>query len=306
MKVNLKSNFAFALVLLSSFSLLTPVEAEPVITIKSSRPPGLDRFENLSGPHPARSMGDIDKDITLHPNAAAGYIHRGAAWMLEGDAENAQRDFAKALQLDPHSAQAHIGLSRVYTAAQKWNSTFAELHKAEELGSPETALNALNESAFLHRELKQYDIAIKEYSTVIAAKSMPKSQRTYSLLQRGQTYGRTGKYQEAIRDYNQVVTLDPTVIEARVSRAHAYLTLKQLPQAVADCTFVIDLEKKKFPAELLGGIQSHLLQMYTERATAYEQMGKHDLALRDRQSARVYERQTLEAVPFRTVPIKQH
>jgi tetratricopeptide (TPR) repeat protein len=306
MKSILKSTLTLALLLISLSTVAMPVTTEPSITIKSKRPPGLDKFEDLRGPHPARSMIAMDEDIALYPKSATAYIHRGATWMLEGDPENAQRDFTKALKLDPHSAQAHIGLSRICTSELKWDLSFAELQKAEELGSPETSLNALNESAFLHRELKQYDIALKQYNVVVNSKILPKDHRAYALFQRAELYTRTKKFQEAVQDFNEALKLDPTMIEVRFSRAEAYSGWNKLPEAISDYTFVIDHQNQKYPADILGGLESHLLLIYKQRAAVYERMGKSDLAQRDRQLAHLYDKQTLDALPFRPVPIKQH
>ncbi len=292
--------------LLMVLTVLTATLALPAPKVFAGRrPPALDKFENLEGEHAARSMKQLDQDITLHPTDANGYIRRGAAWMLDGDFENAQRDFSQALKIDPHSAQAHIGLSRVATAERKWDVTFAELNRAQELGSPETILNVLNESAFLHRELKQYDIALKQYTTVLNAKALSQSKRCMALFQRGETFSRSGKNEAGLKDYNQALKLEPAMIEARIGRAIVYAKLNKLPESLADCTFVIEQERKKFPAQMAGGLQSHLSRMYKQRANVYERMGKHDLAVADLRSVQLYDRQTLDAMPFRPIPIEQ-
>lgn len=47
-----------------------------------------------------------DEAIALEPDFAAGYINRGAARLLLGDAAGAQADLAEAVKLDPKSEEA--------------------------------------------------------------------------------------------------------------------------------------------------------------------------------------------------------
>jgi tetratricopeptide (TPR) repeat protein len=266
-------------------------------TSKSTEP-GLNKFENLAGPHPAHTMKAIDAEIALHPKSPTGYIHRGNAQLLEGDFKSAANDFSKALELDPHSAQAHIGLSRVNTAQQKWDATFSELHRAQELGPPETALNALLESAYLHRELKQFDVALQQYNTLIKSKVLSKPRMALAFFQRGELYQKTGKAEAAIQDFKSALAMDPMLIDAYIARAQTYSILHKPNEALADYTFAIEAEEKEKDRDVTG-MDSNLLLLYKSRANEYDRLGKKNLANRDRQTAHNRERSIMNFMPFR-------
>ena len=47
------------------------------------------------------ALADLNKSVELQPTAALGYLSRGEILMLMGKDEAAEKDFSKALMLDP-------------------------------------------------------------------------------------------------------------------------------------------------------------------------------------------------------------
>lgn len=226
------------------------------------------------------------------------YIYRGNAYWAEGDAKNAIADFDKTLRLDPKSAKAHIGRSRVFQSVGKWEMAFRELSIAAKIGSLATAQRALWESAFLHRELNHYDIALQQYNMVLQTPIADKSQKAFVFFQRGECHLRMGKPEESLKDLNEAMKLDPDLLETRRIRARTYTKLNRLPEAVNDYTTVIAEENRRYPPKYLGGMATHVRDLYRERANVYKMLGKKDLEKRDLNLSLEYDKNMMDSIPF--------
>jgi len=258
---------------------------------------GRDVFENLAGDGPPKTMDQIVNDIAIHPQSPLPYIHRGNALILDGDDAEALRDFDKALKLDPKSAQAHIGRARVMESLQKWNLAFAELQKAKPLATQNTLRNILWESAYYHREIKEYQPGLQEFDALLKMQNLTSLKRAIALFQRAEIYARTGKPDLVLKEMNEVIRIDPLLTNAYKTRARALRLLNRPAQSLPDFNVAIEMEKVNYAKG--GGLSSDLVGLLKERASVYDRVGKRDLAAQDRALAQRYERQTLQDTPFR-------
>lgn len=260
---------------------------------------------DLAGPNPASSLAELDNRIKLHPQAPQGYLHRGQAYLLDGDTDNALKDFNKALAIDPHFAPAFIGRARIYQEQQQYNRAFADLQQAAALGTEDVKLGALWEAAFLRREIKQLPAAVHQYDQLLNLMSKLKATKPRQALvtvQRGETYHRMGNLTAAVADCDAALILDPDLNQAHMTRARMYAALHNLPKALADYNIIIAQEKKEKPGDFFGGLSSTLPTLYKERSDIYRALGKPELAVKDLKAAQQYQAQTLQAVPFRSMP----
>jgi tetratricopeptide (TPR) repeat protein len=258
-----------------------------------------DYFENLNGLHKAISLAELNAAITKNPHSPDGYIHRGNAQVLEGDLDSAIKDFNQALRFDPHSARAHIGLSRAYQASTDWAPAFSELRKAAEIGSKTTSVNALWESAFVHRELKQYDVALKQFDIVINSKILSPASQAYAILLRAETYMRMGKPKEGFADVTAGLKLDPHLLQLYIAQARALTALGKYQQAVSNYDRVISFFTKKYPSGTMGAMRTNLATLYNERSRLYTVMGRKDLAREDMILKSHLEKETINGMLFR-------
>jgi tetratricopeptide (TPR) repeat protein len=97
------------------------------------------------------------------------------------------------------------------------------------------------------------------------------SERSYK--GRGHTFMIVGQYEQALRDFDEVIKLDPKDSWGYEHRAFVYGQLGQYRHQIDDDTMSIHLDPMVKTA-------------YIDRAWAYDKLGKHNLAERDRQTAK--------------------
>jgi len=261
----------------------------------------LDQMYDLVGPNRSHSMSDLNTLIKLHPQSPELYLQRGQVYLMDGDSENALNDFKKALAVDPKSAGAHIGISRVMRGMGNFSAGFQELKKAEQSGgNSDVATSALWESAFVHRELKQMDIALEQYNTVLKKGLVGQSRQAFALFQRGELYLRINQFDKGIPDLNAAIKMEPNVVLFRIVRSQLYSSLNKPNEALADLNAAIAIEQKMIQLDPFGGLRGKMVQLYQSRAQVYRNLGKNDLAERDLKSVKASQVDALDVVPFQT------
>jgi tetratricopeptide (TPR) repeat protein len=117
-------------------------------------------------------------------------------------------------------------------------------------------------NAYEHRS--QYDQAIKDYEEVIYLD--PNNVPAH--LNRGNSHQGKGDYDLAIRDYDEVIRKDSKFVPAYYNRGNAYQRKGEHDQAISDYDTVISLEPGYAPA-------------YLNRGNAYQGKEQYDLAVED-------------------------
>jgi len=112
--------------------------------------------------------------------------------------------------------------------------------------------------------LKQYDLAVQQYSKALEAN--PQSIPGY--LSRGAAYTELGKYDEALKDLGQVIQMDPENTMAYYQRAMTEIFAQKYDQSIADSNQCIKL-----------GLENHFV--YYNRGVAYARKGNYEFALAD-------------------------
>jgi len=270
------------------------------------RNPGtiLDRMYDLAGPNAARSLRELNNLIQSHPKSPELYLQRGHAYFIDGDYENALKDYKQALAVDPGCMGAHIAISRVLRGMGKTEEGFKELRIAEEKGNHDVATSAIWESAFVHREHKQMDISLEQYNKCIEEGLVGKSRQAYALFQRGELYLRINKLDKALPDLNEAIKMDPSGALFHTVRAQIYARLNKPKEQLADLSFAIEAEKNRKLNDPMGLAQlgGHLPDLYNTRGRLYQQLGKNDLAERDFKEAKAVQVDALNTVPFQSMP----
>ncbi len=145
-------------------------------------------------------------------------------------------------------------------------------------GSPDWYFNHADELA----GKGQYEEAIEEYTKVIEANATTTT-RVRAYINRAAAYINLERYDEAIADCTEAITLDPERGRAYLYRATAYNTRGDYELAIADCTEVIEMAAAGDARD--SDIDSIVVEAYIQRAYAYYKTGELNPALTDCTSA---------------------
>jgi tetratricopeptide (TPR) repeat protein len=107
-------------------------------------------------------------------------------------------------------------------------------------------------------------------SKATAKSKAPKPELDYT--NRGTTYSKKGNYNEAIREYDKAIELNPSYAIAYYNRSVAYTKTGQYDRAINDCNKVLQLDHK------------HANSYYT-RGVSYWHLGSKNQAIKDLQAA---------------------
>jgi tetratricopeptide (TPR) repeat protein len=88
----------------------------------------------------------------------------------------------------------------------------------------------------------------------------------------GTTYSKKGKYNEAIKEYDKAIAINPSCTLAYYNRSVAYTKTRQYDKAINDCNKVLQLDPR------------HANSYYT-RGVSYWHLGSKNQAVKDLQSA---------------------
>ena len=86
-----------------------------------------------------------------------------------------------------------------------------------------------------------YGSAITKYTAALR-RTLPSYQRSYAYLNRGFAYNKKWRFDDAIRDFNAAIGLNPKIPEAYAGRGAAYRHKGELEQAMVDLNQAIELD----------------------------------------------------------------
>ena len=127
-------------------------------------------------------------------------------------------------------------------------------------GDALTAADYNNRSATYH-QLRQYDDALRDCNQ--AMELDPKLVNTYNT--RGHIFLSLKEYNKALQDFDRAIQLDPTFFQAFNNRGLVYRELHQYERALSNLNQAIQLEP-------------NLPQVYCSRGAVYEELQKYDEA----------------------------
>lgn len=142
------------------------------------------------------------------PKAAEVWIERGNHLVKGDEFEAAAKDYANALQLDPKSSAAHLGLAQLHLKQGNTEKALAECQLAQDLGA-QSAVTSLRGDIYL--KLNRLDDAIAAYEEA----QRFDAQVAEAYLLRSKHRQAQGEAAGAEEDYRQALSLDPSLEGAR-------------------------------------------------------------------------------------------
>jgi tetratricopeptide (TPR) repeat protein len=167
-----------------------------------------------------RSIDNYSRRLEAEPGSAALYFGRGMDFMLVQDYENALKDINRVIELKPDMLVAHFARAVVRSKQLEYDRL-----QEESLMIDRGAVIDLPELANIPGKLKLPEISTKSI-----------------------------EYEEILKEYEEIIRLNPEFIYAYYNRAEIFSLEKDYRAAIADYTTAIELEPQFAEAYFNRGI----------------------------------------------------
>ena len=181
-----------------------------------------------------RSIDNYSRRLEEEPGNAALYFGRGIDFMLIQDYENALKDINRVLALKPDMLVAHFARAVVRSKQLEYD----RLQEESLMMDNGTAIE-LPELANIKGKLKlpeistksiEYDEILKEYEEIIRLNP----EFIYAYYNRAEIFSMEKDYRAAIADYTKAIELEPQFAEAYFNRAISRLSIGDTAQGLDD------------------------------------------------------------------------
>ena len=210
--------------ILASYSALAPKEAFP--KAKAAATIALELDDNLAEGH-----------------TSLAFVTFGYDWRFA----EAQREFTRALELNPGYAPAHLWYALYLAAMNRMQEALAEIKRAEELDPLSLPINT--NAGFILYLARSFDEAIEKYHKTLEL------DRDFVLARRrlGQAFEQKHMYVEAIREFEACLALTPRDTETMSAVGHVYAVTGNREGAEQIIEEMIALSKTGYvPSYLIG------------------------------------------------------
>lgn len=260
------------------------------------------------------AIADFDQVIKLSPLETDFRRFRAVAFNRVGKYGQAIEDINKELEINDKPnpevykirgfAYRQLGKNELADADEK---KYAELtgetiktEKPEKDISPQEKLKNYLENSQKYFEEGKWELASNEYTKILELIGADAEGVFAILFSRGRCFFELGKLVEALRDYNEVIRLEPTLSGGYIFRGEVYIKQNKLDLALADFNKGLEIDKN----EILGyrrraevyflkkdwkntikdsdnalKIDSEYRSVYFYRAEAYFELGEYKKAL---------------------------
>ncbi len=207
-----------------------------------------------AGPAAAAATGESSPEI--HNNL--GRIH-----LRDGEIEQAQAEFEKALELDPRNAEALLNLGSIHR--REGRVARAEHFVERALRVDPNSIGALAQLAEIKRDQDDLPESIRLYQEAMRIDDS----QPFLHLGLGDSLQRAGRYDEAEAAFRTVLGLDPDSFEAHYNLGVTHLARQRIDDAVGAFEKALELDGRSPRTALaynnLGSI--HLRRGEREQAT---------------------------------------
>ena len=171
------------------------------------------------------------KALALDDQLAEAHASLGqVAAYYDYDFVTAEREYRRALELNPNYATAHQWLAEHLSTMKRFDEALAEIKRALELDPLSLIMNRIYADILLDQ--RRFDEAIDQYQKTVELE--PNFPTTHFFL--GRAYEAKGMYDEAVSAYNKSATLSGFPAEglAKMNEAYAKSGWKGYVQGVLD------------------------------------------------------------------------
>jgi len=199
----------------------------------------------IDGMRPDKAMplakAAAEKALQMDPNLAEAhvslaYVKLSYDWDLDG----AQKEFARAIALDPSSAKAHHWYSHYFMGANDLTKATEQMQLAIRLEPLSPIINL--GIGWCYYYSRQYDKAIEQYRSVTEMDpSLPMAHQTL-----GMAYQQKGLYPEAIAEFQRANALSGNSPTSLAALASAYGAAGQVTEARQGLAQLQELSRTRY------------------------------------------------------------
>jgi tetratricopeptide (TPR) repeat protein len=192
---------------------------------------------------PQQSIAMLTVDIAAHPDEPSLHVRRANCYLLLHDHAAADRDFARAIELEsesvdryPANPNAWLARAQIYAEWGKYDSAISDVNHAIDLEPQAAAYRLWRASVYVMAGDMQKALA----DCNDAVEMQPGNALVWS--DRGWAFVMLGENQKAIDDLNRAIKLDPSASISFARRGFAYGAGGNYAQARADFEQAIRLD----------------------------------------------------------------
>jgi len=170
-------------------------------------------------PNLQKAFIEFQKAVKLDPRNRDAHYALGDVHFKRENYVEAIEFFKKTLSIDPKFSEAHNYMGTVYEVQGKLKAAIGEYHKALENEEYATPQFPHWNLGSLYLKQERYDDALREFKDVL--RFDPQSIVAHNGL--GKVYHQKGKLKEAIASYQEALKRAPTYLDAHYNLAFSYL-----------------------------------------------------------------------------------
>ena len=177
----------------------------------------------------------IDEELA-EGHASLAYARLSYDW----DLPEAEKEFRRAIELNPGYATAHHWYGHYYLAAGELDQALAEMNKAQELDPLSLVINV--GAGWCYYYSRQYDRAIEAYRRTLELE--PSFALAHHTL--GMAYEQKGLYPEAIAEFTKAVALSGGSASTMAGLGHAYAASGQRAKAEEQLAKLREISRERY------------------------------------------------------------
>lgn len=231
-------------------------------------------FEKLK--EEKKALITYNKLSLLYSNEVVGIYRVAKLFYKRGEFDLSKEKFAQIITIEPLNAKSHVYLARVLMqqkrkTPEEINAIIFHLNQGLEYlkDIPKFELIIYHHFAELYDSLDNLDLAIKNYEQAIKLES---ASQHYYLARLSEVYLRKNKYVSALNTYLKLFKMDRQNIEVISQIAMLYAYMSKYENAVKFFNYVLTIEPNNYRANLMLG------RLYREKfhqhGLALESFGK--------------------------------
>jgi len=191
-----------------------------------------------------RAISEFTEALARDSEQAYYYQQRAAAYMQLQSWDKAIDDYASALSLEP-DADLYLDRGMALYFAGRYQEALEDLDQSILLGEPPYVGAAHHAEGWVYAALGQYEDAVAAYTDASEYDweeyAWPFFEQTHWLIDRAIAYRELGRFDEALADCNELLTLDDGWFRPYYERAVTYQAMGETQKAAEDLRQAFEL-----------------------------------------------------------------